>query len=341
MSTTALYFEEIDGQRRKVRLEGSAAPIGGIRAGDPAFTLGGEVRGPKQYDPGRQAPNRHVTGTKENDLVVKVHLRDVLTGVSGQATRTRQLIDAIRLAARPLRIVWGKELRRGILQKTEFGVEGEGDYTGTLTFEVYDAGDSGFQRRTRRVALALPGTFDDVLDEFAARPAAMVAIPGFSFDVGTVLVELYAAATRPLAELLRLVDAVTQGAGDTLATFGALTQAAAALIARCADLAAYLGAYDDPIALDDALARARWARQRAEALAALGEVSKRAFDLGASAETRAKGTGRTGGRIYLSRAGDTVESIARLNGCSPEDVRGLNPALPLGILATGTTVVLP
>ena len=37
-------------------------------------------------------------------------------------------------AARPLRIVWGKELRRGILQKTEFGVEGEGDYTATLTF---------------------------------------------------------------------------------------------------------------------------------------------------------------------------------------------------------------
>lgn len=341
MSTTALYFEEIDGQRRKVRLEGSAAPLGGIRSGEAAFHLGGEVRGPKQYDPGRQAPNRHVTGTKENDLVVKVHLRDVLTGVSGQATRTRQLIDAIRLSARPLRIVWGKELRRGILQKTEFGVEGEGDYTATLTFEVYDAGDSGFQRRTRRVSLALPASIADVVDEFAARPAAIVAIPGLGFDFGTVLVELYAAATRPLAELLRLVDAVTQGVGDVLGTFTALTQAAAALIARCADVAAYLGSYEDPIELDDALARSRWARQRAEALAALSDVTKRAFDIGVAAETRAKGTGRSAGRIYLSRAGDTVESIARSNGASPEDIRGLNPSLPLGILPAGTTVVLP
>lgn len=338
MSDKVLFFEEIDGQKRRVALRGSTAPHGGRRR-DPAFSLGGTLRSTKTNEPGQRRPVRSITGTSERPLAIKGHLRDGLIGADGGAKRVRTLIDDIRLQARPLRIIWDGELRYGFLEDAEFGVETGADFTYHLEFGIDDVGDGTDNDVLKRARG--PITVPDVAglrDTVESARASLVSVPGISIDLASSLNDLFAAAFNPLGQLIGAFEDVEQGVEDLADAFRRAANAAAALLSRIQHLAGTIGAVTDPTDTDDGAARAAWERRRAEALLELREVSARAYALGVEAEKRLRGA--SSGRYVVTAAGDTIEGIAARERVSAEAIRALNPGVSFAP-AEGTKLRLP
>lgn len=341
-SYESLFFEEIDGERRRCVLQGSEAPKGHVRA-ESAFHLGGRVLRARKQEIGVPRPTVHVNGQEERDLVIKVHLRDSLTGLAGNAEERQKFIDSFRERARPLRIVWGKTLRRGMLVETDFGVEGEGEYECELTFEIYDKGELAGRRARRRRPLALPSSYEAISDALGAARSA-VKIPGISVDFSATLDGLFNLITWPLTGLLSLMDDVVstvEGLRDNAAEIRKrlfrIAAHASSIMSRTRELYGFLISADDPS--EDPLAGARWRLAQAAALEKLREVIAAARELGTAAEQKAIGS--TSGRTYISVAGDTIEEIARRFDTTAVFLRALNAGLPIGIIPAGTRIRLP
>jgi hypothetical protein len=337
-----LVFEELDGERRRITLQGTEAPQGGPRR-DPAFALGGPVRRSEHFEPGVQAPVVHITGTKERDLVVRVHFRDSLTGLPGNAREQVDKIESIRLAARPLRIVWGHMVRRGILAEFEPAPESGGEIPATLTFAVYDQGHNARNSRgPGKLSVGagldvLGSAMDDLNAQLAKLSVPKAGVPGLSIDIASGLQSLFGAIANPFSSLLALGGDIEAGIGETTATLGQIANQARTLLGRTQALFGFLSSVADP--LDDGAALAEWKRRQAECLVSLQAVLTAAFELGVAAERR--GQGVTASRIVTARAGDTVESLARRNGTTPAAILALNPTLAPGAVPPGTRVRLP
>lgn len=332
-----LFFEEVDGDRRRVILRGSATPLGGPRR-KAAFALGGELRSTRVYEPGSESPVRHVFGSKERDLEVEGHLRDGLLGDLGAAERYRGLIESIRREGQELRILWNGLARRGMLAETEFGVEGPADYTYRLRFEI-DALDDGEDEQRRSQRTAFPSLDpSELAGLLSARRSAMLRIPGLSFGIAAALDELFGAVLGPLGGLVGAFEDIAAEVEDIEGAFRRAINAAAALRERVRHLAATISAQNDPSDVPDGAALAAWERQRSEALMDLREVAARSLALGIEAERRLAGS--TSGRVVEVRDGDTIESIAARERVSAEAIRALNPSAPFAP-AAGTKLKLP
>jgi hypothetical protein len=337
-----LYFEEMDGKRRRVVLQGTEAPKGHTR-GATAFDLGGEVRRKLKPEPGSDEPVVHVMGLQHRDLVVRVHFRDSMTGLNGNAEKRVKLIEEIKAAARPLRIVWGKTLRIGLLHDTQHGVEGEGEYESVLTFDVYSTGDAKARRRSSARPLALAASLEGVLDELAVAKGHF-KVPGFSTNFGSVLEELFSAIVAPLAGLLSLANDIA-GAVDEVAyalqsvqrKLFQIANSAKRLQTKLKDAWSFVSSSANPG--EDAESRLAWGRARAEGMESLRKAIQACGEVGESAERRAIGTGKT--RFYTTHDGDTAEGIARMFATSVATIRSLNPSLPMGALAGGTRILVP
>ncbi len=341
-SYESLFFEEIDGERRRCVLQGSEAPKGHVRS-EAAFHLGGRVLRARKQEIGVPRPTVHVNGQEERDLVIRVHLRDSMTGLSGNAEERQKFIDSFREQARPLRIVWGKTLRRGMLVETDFGVEGEGEYECELTFEVYDKGELNGRRARRRRPLALPSSYEAISDAIGKARTAL-KIPGLSLDFSSTIDGLFNLFTWPLTGLLSLMDDVVsavEGLRDNAAEIRRrlfrIAAHASNIMSRAREAWGFLVSAEDPS--EDPLAAARWRRAQAEALDRLREAVALARELGTAAEQKAIGS--TSGRTYVTAAGDTVEQIARRFDTTEVFLRALNYGLPAGIIPAGTRIRLP
>lgn len=335
-----LYFEEIDGQRRRVTLAGNEAPHGHFREA-AAFTDGGEVRRTLKYEPGVNPPAVHITGTKEEPLVIKGHLRDSLTGNSGfgtdlvaplfegRAQKLKEQIDAIRTAARPLRIVWRGGAAGGLLLKALFPYEAAGEYQYELTFDVYWRGAPP-KRRVRRPLSPSSGA-GGIEPLVSGAPAALVNAPGVSLPIAEALSTLLNAALVPLSQLLTLAAGIESGVGDVL-DFASRCEA---LWNRLKEFIGFVHAMLEP---DDASDAAAWRFAHAAALNALYDAAEKTYQLGVDAETKASGV--TAG-VYMSKDGDTLDQIAIRLGLSLAKLREANPTLPLGRLSAWTKVRIP
>lgn len=340
MSFESLYFEEIDGRKRKVLLQGTEAPKGHMR-GEPAFHLKQHLRRGKKYAIGARRPDVHIGGVEFDDLVIRVHFRDSLTGEEGGALRRMELINAIHSDARPLRIVWGKVLRLGLLAEPDFGVEAEGEFEATLTFEIHDDGQP-VRRKTRRRPLGIPSAVEELASFIET--AKGVKIPGLHLDFGSTLDDLFSAIASPLTALAGLAEDILSTGEDVSDDVASVKRRlfqvanrAKELQRRTGELFGFLTASNDPT--DTPEDSAAWRRAQADALEALGEAMRAARDLGATSEKQALGT--SSGRIYEARAGDTAEQIADRFGTSMEALKALNPSLPTGPIPPGTKIRLP
>ncbi|MBI2393164.1 MAG: LysM peptidoglycan-binding domain-containing protein [Deltaproteobacteria bacterium] len=335
-----LFFEEIDGARRKVKLRGHSAPHGGVRR-DPAFHLGGTLRSVRTYEPGTGAakpPSRAITGSSERDLEVKGHLRDGQLG-DGEAERLRGLIESIRRTGRPLRITWNGLLRFGFLVETEFGIESGRDYTYRLRLEIDAIGEGTDEDALRRARAPLfPLDLSELTDAVSAHQGALLRVPGLSFDIASGITDLFAAVMNPLGSLIAAFEDIEAGIEDIGEAFKRAANAAAALLGRLQHLVGHLDAQRDPTEGGDASAKLAWERARTAAIIGLRETARKAYELGVEAERRQRGS--TSGRTYVTAAGDTIESIAAREGTSAERIRALNPDVPL-VPATATTLRLP
>lgn len=334
----SLFFEEIDGQKRRVLLKDSEAPFGGQRVSS-AFNLGGEVRKKSSWETGVRAPVVHITGTKELPIEVEFHLRDSMSGIAGNARNRMLLIDSIRLAARPVRVVWNGELRRGIIDKFEAGVEAPGEFKCKLVFDVWDQGDEPAVQF--KPAFSLP-TSAKFISDTVTNVAASLKIPGLSFDVSNTLTALFAPAFSLLGEFISLAEDFDNEAIDIFNAGLRLMTSLDAMLARIQSIVSFVEQvgeffFDEPI---DAL---YWRRKQAEALAALDQVLTQTYASGVAVETRMQqlnGSG-TGSRTHNVRQGDTLENIARRYDVTFESLVDLNPDVPAGRLTEGTIVRIP
>lgn len=337
---SVLIFEEISGpksERRRIYLRGSTAAMGGPRR-DAAFKLGGDLRQSKQAEPGVRAPVRHITGTTENDIEIHGHLRDSLLSTDGEADDLQEKIDDIRKQGKRIGVHWMNKYRVGVLVHAEFGIEGWRDRTYLLRFEIDGDVEEEATARRRAARVAFPpadtaGLFDDLQTKLAA-----IKVPGLRIDVEGWLTELYAGIANPIGRLLGALEDIEADIDDVSSALRSIAQSARALLGRLQQLAATLDAETDPTDLDDAGSLAAWQRRRAEALVALQQAAKRAYDLGVEAEKRLEGS--TAGHVHVVKAGETVEQIAAREGTTPEKIWALNPGLPL-MPPPGTRVKLP
>lgn len=341
-SDSVLFFEEVDGDQRKVYLRGPIAPLGGPRR-DPAFELGGSLRTQRVNEPGVSAGTtpggvvRHITGSEEAPIEVKGAFRDGQLGSDGSADRLQKTIDDIRRKGRLLRIVWYSELRFGYLVEARFGIEGARDRQYHLKFEIDDVGGAEYltRRRLKRPSVSDVST---LADDLAANQAALVKVKGLRFDTGSTLVSMFGAATRPLFDLLGALEDLDADIGDTADAYAAVANSASAFIARLKHLAGTLDGLSDPTDGSDAAAVAEWRRARAEALVALQDAAARARELGEEAERRTRG-GSTG-QVHIVVDGETVESIAAAAGTTASALWALNPTVPLSP-PVGTRLRMP
>lgn len=334
MSYETFFFEEIDGNKRKITLAGTEAPMGGPRRG-AAFDLGGSVRKSEQFDPGSEAPNVHITGTTEHEIAVKGHFRDVLTGTAGGALARMAVIDSMRRAARPMRLVWGGILRRGLLATAKFGAESDSDIPYELTFSIYD---HGVNRRTksRRIPFASIQNFA-VIEPRLASVKALASLDGIRPDLSSGIFALYSQLTAPLAQIIALTEDFEDGIASTIDALRSVASQAKALMLRCVDLFAFLSAIDPNSAssADDAAVRAAWTRAQMDALVNLQLAISEVQEVGVNAEIRASANSE---RIVTAAFGDTLETIGARFGRSFEVMRSLNPTLRIGPLDAGTKV---
>jgi hypothetical protein len=335
-----LFFEEIDGRRRRMVLQGTEAPKGHVRS-KPAFSLGATTRRVLKPEPGVNGGTVHVTGLRFRDLVVNVHFRDSMSGDQGRGRSRVNLIDSIQESARPLRIVWGSVVRVGLLAEVDHGVEGEGEFDCTLTFEIHGTGQKRKRTAKRPFALsALLGQMGDALD--VAKGA--FKIPGISLGFGTMIEELLGAIAAPFASLLALADDVLGEIEDV----GAAFQSAERRLLQIANHAkniqrrsreAFGVVASSAEAIEDESYRAAWRRAQADALEALRVLATSASEVGEKAERKAVGS--TSGALHTARDGETTEELARRFNTSPGAIRKLNPSLPVGALTQGVVVKLP
>lgn len=333
-----IFFEEVDGDRRGVFLRGVTAPKGGIRK-EAAFEVGGTIRSTRTYEPGVARPVRHIMGTAEGDWEFEGQLRDGQMGGAGDAARLQDTIDGIRTAARELRIVWGNQARRGYLVEAKFPIEGGADRLYKLRFEIDGEDQRGGSlglRRARRVSVTTDLT--TLADSINTTRTGLLSVPGLSFDVASAITDLYASAMRPLTDMIGAFGDIVDSIEDTRSVFKTIANNAAAFLDRAEHLAGTIDSYNaSALDRDDGAAVAAWTRARADALVALHQAAARATDVGADAERRAYGST---GRIYVTAQYDTIESIARREGTTPEAIWALNPDLPMAPVV-GTRIRLP
>lgn len=346
VQSESLVFEEVDGRKRKITLAGNEAPHGQFR-GEAAFEEGGEVRRSLKWEPGAMPPAPHITGTKENDLVVRGHLRDSLTGnngfgtpavaplFEGRARKIKEAIEAIRVSARQLRIVWQGGQAGGLLAKTRFMYEAEGEYQYELTFDVYWRGAPPKPRKRRPLAASATSRVADLDALVGNAKASLVKVPGISLALGTMIDDYFAAVASPLGALMSLAANLESSVADFVNGRALLVARAEALWRRLTELLGFLHSVPAP---DDAADAAAWRRAHAAALNLLYDAAEKTYELGVEAETKAAGI--TNG-VYVAKDGDSLDSIAMRLGVSLPRLRAANLTLPLGRIPAGTRARIP
>jgi hypothetical protein len=358
-----LRFTEIAGQHRSVLLANSTAPMGHVRSSS-AFELGGEVRRSLHYEPGTDEPTVHVMGINQRDLIVHGHIRQSLLSqtigtIAGTATTGStdlqevstedayelvQLIESVRSAGGLLRIVWGQIVRTGFLRESKFGVEGEGEFTYELTFDVYNQGDRKPKVATKPVSFPSIATS---IDDNVTKLRSFLRIPGLSLPLDGVFDGLISAIANPVGEMLRILgdaEAVLEDTAAAIASAKRRYQQLANSAKRVKDRAEELKRVVE-VAVDhqgdppDVFDRVTMRRNRLAAMIALKEIIYACNAIGTAAETRI--LGGSSGRVYRTTLGDTIEFIAVEFGVSTESVRALNPEVPVGVLSVGTQIILP
>lgn len=333
-----IYFEEVDEQKRGVFLRGVTAPKGGIRK-DAAFEMGGTLRSPRTYEPGIDRPVRHVMGAAEGDWEFEGQLRDGQIDSDGGAQRIQTLIEDIRRTGRELRIVWGNEIRRGFLMDARFPIEGSADRIYKLKFEIDDVGDQrlGLDHLLSRAPIGRVD-LDAISDVMFTHRTALLAIPGLSIDVASAITDLFDAATRPLTNIIGAAEDLVDSVEDARQAFRRVANALSTFLDRLEHLSGTIDSYSTAaLDLEDGRAIAAWTRARVDALAAFQDAAAAAWEIGADAERRTRGSTA---RVYVSAELDTVEGIARREGTTPEAIWALNPDLPMAP-AVGTRIKLP
>lgn len=362
-SPDSIRFTEVSGQHRSITLFGTTAPHGHVRA-SAAFDLGGEVRRSLHYEPGTDEPTVHVMGINQRDLVVHGHIRQsllsqIVSTVAGTATTGStdlqevstedayelvQQIESIRAAGGLLRIVWGQVVRTGLLRETKFGVEGDGEFTYELTFDVYNQGDR--KPKTATKPISFPSVAADI-DDNVTSLRKFLRIPGLSLPLDGVIDGLISAIANPVGQMLAILGDAETALEDTAAAIASakrryfqLANAAkrvkdrAEELKRVVEVAVDHGA--DPV---DVFDRVTAQRNRLAALIALQEIVYACNAIGEAAERRI--LGGSSGRVYRTVLADTVEFIAVSFGVSSEAIRALNPDVPVGVIPVGTEIILP
>ncbi len=335
----SLFFEEIDGQKRKVFLQDSEAPFGGRRI-KSAFTLGGEVRKHATWETGVRTPVVHITGTTELPIEIEFHLRDSETGKPGNADKRLDLIDGIRLAARPIRVVWNGRFRRGIIEKFEAGVEDAGEYACKLHIDVWDQGDEPSE--IRKNTLSLPISIQGVSDSLTKTTGKLLSFPGMPFDLANTLSALISPAINFTAALLSLVEDFEAEAVDIQQLGDRVANQCLALIFRVINIISFVECIVEDL-IDDEEDAFDWRIVQAEALDALDRILTQSYAVGEAVETRMQEASNGGApeRVYITRQGDTLESVARMFSTTFEALVALNPSVPMGRLPDGTVLQIP
>lgn len=327
------FFREIDGQKRKVLLTGGAAPFGQVRS-EAAFKLGGKLRKKKTFEPGAKSPAVHTTGTEFAPIEIKGQLRDHLVG---RAEQLRQLIESVAEEGRLLQIVWNNRLYVGQLEEWLFPVEGEGQYQYELKFDIYSrgAGEEPLLRTLEAVGSVLS-------DSGFAAPlkAALGALPTslLPFDLRLATDALTAGVLSTLSNVIALVEEFESAAADTERVGAELLGQLSTLLQRAlACLSFVTRVFDED--LDDAIAATEWRAKQAAAAAAIDEALAQLWRAGQGVETQLSTADTdTPERLYVTREGDTWESIAREFETTFDQLVAWNPEAPIGTLQTNTVL---
>jgi len=307
---TQIVIEEIEVPNpRRIVLESYDLPHGRPRV-EAAFESGGETQR-KRFDlpvaPGQSRTIMHIGASPDSKpFVLKGAWRDHHSGRSGHARLMRDRFEELRRRANQVRVQWAGDTRTCMLVETVFGEEGEHDITFELHFEVLlgvrnDAtrADAPAPSATTTTATTREqlGRQRDRMNRLQARAGALTQAQNAIGNAMGRLAEVERAAgeverqTRVVGAQIRRVLSLASGAQRMM------LQAQGAVRALRSETV---------LAVRDATNTLEFWRTQTETLAAITSVINALRDLIASFRTRV----RRNVRLYMVRAGDTLESIA-------------------------------
>lgn len=331
----SFHFQEIEGKKRIVALDGSTAPKGGFRR-ETAFELGGELRKKEHFEPGADTPATHVAGKKYVPLKIEGEIRDSLLGAQGRADEKIAAITAIADSGLTLRIVWNSKLFIGQLDKWTFPTEDAGEYRYALEFAVWGTGaiDGAIRSPIASVSLSSNAL---VVEDAVKASLASYKLPSMSLSLSATIDALFAPLFGALTQFLSTVEAYEAGLEDTVSAgqrlLGQCDMMMNRILACVSFFDALTGEYFDGV---DAIL---WRRRQAQALADLDAAIKSVWQVGESVESALYSElHRVPERLYVTSQGDTFEALARLFDTSFERLVALNPTVPVGPLRSGITL---
>lgn len=324
-------FEQLGGQKKRLTLQGAAAPHGRERR-DPLVKDGIKLRRSRQYYSGNDVPTTHVFGVHHDDWQIKGRFQDSFLGEGGTRAAILQWLEFVA-DAQPVRVSWGNVISiEGLVDSFVPGRESEYH----STYEISILVDQRTDLKGKKPP-PLP------LDPVGLCQAIREFIAG---DKGI------ADKVKDGTSLSSLADGITEALGDAVGTLGQFSAAAVNIAQGLDDLASGTigqverlqaiaqqmktacikmqntldNAFGDDSALAyvDADAEVQAANMRAGIEADLNEVMGLLADLDRETELAQRGRPDT---VYVAVQGDTWESIASNAYGGPDranDIRDAN-----------------
>lgn len=310
----SFVIEEATGSDRiRVVLENHDLPQGRPRRG-AAFNLGGKVERTVIRLDGRTTPIIHARYPDFHPTKVQGHLRDHLAAQVGHAKSQMRALERLRQRMRAVTCTWSDLRWTAFLEETNFGVEGDGDITYELNFDVIQAPGTD--------AGAVGARVESAPADLAAQARALIAE-----DMAKMAaLAITSAVENTYAQALASVDASLANLADACADFESadtrLTAPALAVLGKAAEAQAQIGAAlqtgamllasggGDVLTLlttDVAAQVAAWWAWAYGLELDLSSVADGVRTIAFTARQRINATTR----LYVVKQGDTLESIAR------------------------------
>lgn len=306
----------------RVELDGDDMPYAEER-GSAAFESGGKLVKERIDLPGRTRPIFHVHAAPERPLTIKGAFRDWFHA-SGHARAQRDRLLEIWRRANLLRITWGDEERRGLLDEPKFGEESEHSITYELTFEIAEtAATMGFDQAPEAVT-PLESLASALRARLARRRAELAALALERNLLQTIL-----GAVDSVVGAMADVEREVAGLDRVVGNVGARVRRVTGVLQRAQNVLLTAQRLIGKVKTETDLTT-RSATDVVDAWKTRAEAGVLLLDLADTLRTlrqRAIARERQGLRLYRVKPGDTLESIAQraLGSAARSAELGLRP----------------
>lgn len=335
-TTLEFVIEQTTGSKRKVTLAEHDAPFGAARKGG-MFNLGGKNERTVVRLDGRQSPIIHTKFTVWEPAIVKGHLRDHFTGVSGHGQQIISDLQDILDDQLPVTLTCGQWTWTAFPDEFKLPVEGLNDFTYELRFEILSRPGQKPPPNHDDEILPYPTDFTAEMQSVLAEQRATLLAQQIAADVQIALATMMDALDTSLDATVVATTAFENADLPGVAQALSMGAAAQQVSSRCDDVSAELESLAPADALtatgDDSIAA--WQAQQFAMLSSLDECRSRMWKVRFTANKRVRSVSRP----YKVAPGDTIDSVAREQLGSAARASDLN--LRQQDLVVGRTIRIP